>query len=67
MWTFSITGESLRLTLSSGKILNMRKLSGPENSILGNWLWQGSEDGMRLFRRLSILENRMIINQDCEG
>lgn len=67
MWTFSISGKSLRLTQSSGKILNMKKLSGPEDSLLGNWLWQGNEDGMKLFRRLSIFQNRLIINQDCEG
>lgn len=67
IWTFAFVAEKLKLTLSNGKILNLRKLNGPVNSVLGNWIWQGNEDGMKILRRFSILNNRIIINQDCEG
>lgn len=67
IWTFALVAEELKLTLSNGKILNLKKLNGPANSVLGNWIWQGNEDGMKLFRRFSFLNNRIIINQDCEG
>lgn len=65
-WTFAVAGHELRLTTSSGKIMNLKRI-GSGSDLVGRWLWKGSEDGMRIMRRITFLSDRIIINQDCEG
>lgn len=64
-WFYTLTGNSLSVETGSGAEMVFKRLSG--NSIQGIWTWSGPQNGMKIIRRLSLLDDRLILNQDCEG
>lgn len=64
-WFYTLSGNQLRVDLADGSQMILKRLSGV--NVNGIWSWSGPHNGMKVIRRLSLLDDRLILNQDCEG
>lgn len=60
IWHFQRRGNVMDMEMPNGSRY-LLKASG------SSWIWNGTENGMKVRRRFTILRDRIIINQDCEG
>jgi hypothetical protein len=68
IYTYTVDGQNLVIQKSNGATYTMTRSGNHGLDIIGTWTWTGSENGMAIHRRFSILSNnRLIANQDCES
>lgn len=67
IWHVRRSGNSLLLELPSGRRLTLHSVTNSSQDVFGSWNWKGNENGMKIQRRYTILPDRIVINQDCEG
>lgn len=66
-WTYQVNGNSLNLQMSDGTQMDMKKISSNGSGIQGSWIWTKNANAIKIIRRLSVVNDQLILNQDCEG
>ena len=64
-WFYTLLGDQLRIDMTDGSQMILKRLSGV--NLNGIWTWSGTHNGLKVIRRLSLLDDRLILNQDCES
>lgn len=61
IWHYSVSGDNLSLEMANGTRLNMTRQS---SSV---WIATGTQNQLKMIYRFSLFNDRIILNQDCEG
>lgn len=64
-WQYRETSKGLEFIFPDGSKASLRPVSRT-SGITGTWTSVVTKNGMKISRRYAILQDRMIINQDCE-
>lgn len=67
IWHYSVGGNRLNLEMANGSRLNMEKQSSYGTGAQGVWMARASNNGMKMIYRFTLFQDRIILNQDCEG
>jgi hypothetical protein len=67
IWHYSLSGNQLNIEMVSGTQLNMVKHNSYGTGAHGVWIAKALSHGMKMIYRFTLFNDRIILNQDCEG
>lgn len=67
-YDYSLNGSSLVLSTPSGERMNLSRVSGSNDSIVGSWKGEARNGEQLILRRVTFVsENRLVMRTHCEG
>lgn len=67
-YIYQLNGSNLTLTKSNGEKLDLKRVSGEGEDLIGSWKGNSTKGAQSIMSRFTILsENRLIVRTHCEG